>query len=173
MSADNELVVLYGMSGNHMGEISELEKYIAQNPFDNVRFIPVPATAKPNAWIGSTSTIYWSIRSILPIQSGIGLRMKKQKNLLVKSILIWFIIWDLSAIGNRAFCGNSTFLTYGDQWEARQMRPILFSLHSLLLAGWSMHLECRQYHPTAYKRQSKASGEENRFATYCHDGEPK
>lgn len=49
MSADNELVVLYGMSGNHMGEISELEKYIAQNPFDNVRFIPVPATAKPNA----------------------------------------------------------------------------------------------------------------------------
>ena len=41
MSKEYELVVLYGVSGNHLGEIDELEKYIKINPIKNVRFIPI------------------------------------------------------------------------------------------------------------------------------------
>jgi len=41
MSKDNELVVLYGMSGNHMGDTSELEQYILKNPIPDVRFIAI------------------------------------------------------------------------------------------------------------------------------------
>lgn len=44
MSKDNELVVLYGMSGAHMGDIAEMESYLKKKPIPNVRFIPV----KPN-----------------------------------------------------------------------------------------------------------------------------
>ena len=41
MSKDNELIVLYGMSGNHMGDILELNLYIKDNPIQNVRFIAI------------------------------------------------------------------------------------------------------------------------------------
>ncbi|WP_366184852.1 glycosyltransferase family 4 protein [Flavobacterium ovatum] len=44
MSKDNMLVVLYGMSGNHMGEIAEIEDFIRINPLPNVRFVAI----KPN-----------------------------------------------------------------------------------------------------------------------------
>ena len=44
MSKENNLVVLYAASGNHMGNVDELEQYIIDNPISNVRFIPV----KPN-----------------------------------------------------------------------------------------------------------------------------
>lgn len=41
MSKENELVVLYGVSGNHLGDINELENHIKINPIKNVRFIPI------------------------------------------------------------------------------------------------------------------------------------
>lgn len=41
MSKDNELIVFYGMSGNHMGDIDDLEQYIEVNPLPNVRFISI------------------------------------------------------------------------------------------------------------------------------------
>ncbi len=46
MSRNNELVVLYGMSGDHMGDIDELQDYITKEPMPNIRFIPI----KPNRW---------------------------------------------------------------------------------------------------------------------------
>lgn len=45
MSKDNELVVFYGTSGNHMGDTEELEKYLLVNNIQNVTFIAV----KPNS----------------------------------------------------------------------------------------------------------------------------
>jgi len=44
MSKDNDLVVLYGASGDHMGDVDELEQFIINRPIPNVRFIAV----KPN-----------------------------------------------------------------------------------------------------------------------------
>lgn len=44
MSKDNELVVLYGMSGNHMGDIEEIEQFKKNSSLTNVRFIVI----KPN-----------------------------------------------------------------------------------------------------------------------------
>ncbi|MGC3977973.1 MAG: glycosyltransferase family 4 protein [Paludibacteraceae bacterium] len=41
MSIENELVVLYGMSGDHMGEVDEIEQLNANNPIKNVKFVPV------------------------------------------------------------------------------------------------------------------------------------
>ncbi len=41
MSKDNELVVLYGASGDHMGDIDEMENWLSSNPIPNVRFVPV------------------------------------------------------------------------------------------------------------------------------------
>ena len=46
MSQNNLLTVLYGTSGNHMGDCIEIEKYIREHPLPNVRFIPV----YPNRW---------------------------------------------------------------------------------------------------------------------------
>ncbi len=48
MSKDNRLVVLYGMSGDHMGDTSQLEEYIAANPMANVRFVAVKPGALAN-----------------------------------------------------------------------------------------------------------------------------
>jgi len=44
MSKENELVVLYGTSGEHMGDIAELESYLIENPIPNTKFIAI----KPN-----------------------------------------------------------------------------------------------------------------------------
>lgn len=41
MSRFHHLTVLYGASGNHMGEVDELENYIDHNPVENVKFIPI------------------------------------------------------------------------------------------------------------------------------------
>lgn len=41
MSKDNEIVVLYGVSGSHMGDIEEMETWLSSNSISNVRFIPV------------------------------------------------------------------------------------------------------------------------------------
>lgn len=41
MSKDNDLVVLYGISGKHMGNCLEMENYINEHPMNGVRFIPV------------------------------------------------------------------------------------------------------------------------------------
>lgn len=46
MSKDNELMVLYGMSDNHMGETYTMEDYLKRHIVPNVRFIAV----KPNKW---------------------------------------------------------------------------------------------------------------------------
>ncbi len=39
MSKEHELYVIYGTSGNHMGDNVEIEKYIKQNHLTNVNFI--------------------------------------------------------------------------------------------------------------------------------------
>jgi glycosyltransferase involved in cell wall biosynthesis len=44
MSRDHELVVLYGMSGAHMGDTDEMESYLKVKPVPNVRFVAI----KPN-----------------------------------------------------------------------------------------------------------------------------
>lgn len=41
MSKDNQLVVLYGASGDHMGDINEMENWLSSNLIPNVRFVPV------------------------------------------------------------------------------------------------------------------------------------
>ena len=41
ISKDNDLTVLYGISGDHMGNCSEMESYIRQHPMSNVRLIPI------------------------------------------------------------------------------------------------------------------------------------
>jgi glycosyltransferase involved in cell wall biosynthesis len=41
MSKDNEIVVLYGVSGDHMGDIDEMEAWLSTNLISNVRFVPV------------------------------------------------------------------------------------------------------------------------------------
>lgn len=46
MSKNNRLTVLYGASGDHMGDCKEMESYIKVNPNPNVRLIPV----YPNKW---------------------------------------------------------------------------------------------------------------------------
>ena len=48
MSKDNDLTVLYGISGRHMGEVEEMESWVASNPSCNVKFIAV----KPN-WLAN------------------------------------------------------------------------------------------------------------------------
>ena len=46
MSKDNKLTVLYGTSGTHMGDCTEMEEYAVQNPNKQVVFIPI----YPNKW---------------------------------------------------------------------------------------------------------------------------
>lgn len=41
MSKDNNLTVLYGISGDHMGNCDEMGNYIQRNPMENVRFVPI------------------------------------------------------------------------------------------------------------------------------------
>ena len=41
MSKANDLTVLYGISGNHMGECRETEDYIDKHPIPGVELIPV------------------------------------------------------------------------------------------------------------------------------------
>ena len=41
MSKDNEIVVLYGASGDHMGDINEVLNYVESNPIPNVTFLPI------------------------------------------------------------------------------------------------------------------------------------
>ena len=46
MSRDNDLTVLYGISGAHMGECREMEEYIHKYPIPGVKLIAV----YPNQW---------------------------------------------------------------------------------------------------------------------------
>lgn len=41
MSKDNDLVVLYGTSGNHIGDFEEIESWLLTNSIPNVKFVPV------------------------------------------------------------------------------------------------------------------------------------
>ena len=41
MSKDNDLVVLYGAAGNHMGDFDEIESWLLTNSVLNVKFVPV------------------------------------------------------------------------------------------------------------------------------------
>lgn len=41
MSKDNEIVVLYGVSGDHMGDVEEMETWLSLNSISNVRFIAI------------------------------------------------------------------------------------------------------------------------------------
>lgn len=53
MSKDNQIVVLYGVSGEHMGDISEMEVYLQKNTVKNVRFIPI----KPSVFTNSLNIL--------------------------------------------------------------------------------------------------------------------
>lgn len=44
MSKDNNLVVIYGTSGDHLGDVDEFENYISKNPVNNAKFIPIRAS---------------------------------------------------------------------------------------------------------------------------------
>lgn len=46
MSRDNHLTVLYGISGKHMGNCDEMERYAEEHPMPNVDFVAV----HPNWW---------------------------------------------------------------------------------------------------------------------------
>lgn len=41
MSRNNSLTVLYGASGNHLGDTTEIEDYISKNPINQVKFVPI------------------------------------------------------------------------------------------------------------------------------------
>lgn len=41
MSADNKITVLYGTSGNHMGDFEEMNKFLINNCVENVKFIQI------------------------------------------------------------------------------------------------------------------------------------
>ena len=41
MSKDNKLTVLYGASGDYMGDCEEMENYVNQHPNPQITFIPV------------------------------------------------------------------------------------------------------------------------------------
>lgn len=49
MSKDNQLVILYGSSGDHMGDISEMEGYFKNKPLKNVRFVSIKPSLLTNS----------------------------------------------------------------------------------------------------------------------------
>lgn len=53
MSRNNDLVVLYGSSGDHMGDFHELENYLKIKPLVNVEFIQV----KPTRFVNALNTL--------------------------------------------------------------------------------------------------------------------
>lgn len=60
MSKDNDLTVLYGASGNHMGDFDEIESWLMTNSISNVKFLAI----KPNRF---TLTLnYLNRKGILP-----------------------------------------------------------------------------------------------------------
>jgi glycosyltransferase involved in cell wall biosynthesis len=68
MSKDNSIVVLYGVSGKHLGDMEEIENWRKTNSIQNVRFVPVP----PN---GLTERLnYLNRRAILPAAFYIAFR---------------------------------------------------------------------------------------------------
>ena len=50
MSQYHQLTVLYGTSGDHLGDTGELETYMQKNPLPNTRFVFVKAKKSTN-WI--------------------------------------------------------------------------------------------------------------------------
>jgi len=60
MSKKNNLVVLYGAAGNHMGDFEELESWLITNSIPNVRFVPV----YPNSF--TLKLNYLNRKNILP-----------------------------------------------------------------------------------------------------------
>lgn len=49
MSIDNRLTVLYGTSGNHMGDFEEMESYLKNHKHNNITFIPIVPSKITNA----------------------------------------------------------------------------------------------------------------------------
>ncbi len=66
MSRNNEMVVIYGISGAHMGNIDEMLEYSERSPLPNVRFVPVLPNKLANAlnWFNRHDifvyTFYWA-----------------------------------------------------------------------------------------------------------------
>lgn len=60
MSKDNDLVVLYGAAGNHMGDFDELDSWLLTNSILNVKFVPV----YPNSF--TLKLNYLNRKSIFP-----------------------------------------------------------------------------------------------------------
>lgn len=60
MSKDNDLVVLYGAAGNHMGDFDEIESWLLTNSVLNVKFVPV----YPNSF--TLKLNYLNRKGILP-----------------------------------------------------------------------------------------------------------
>lgn len=74
MSIENELVVLFGTSANHMGEIDEIVQLSIKNPIKNVEFIPV-----------------------LPNKLATILNLLNKKKLFVYSFYLAYTIWHKQA----------------------------------------------------------------------------
>lgn len=62
MSKDNELVVLYGASGSHMGDVDEMEHFNKLTPLSNVRFIPIKPNRFSNGlnWLNKANLLGYS-----------------------------------------------------------------------------------------------------------------
>jgi glycosyltransferase involved in cell wall biosynthesis len=60
MAKDNSLVVLYGASGSHLGDVKEIETWLMSNSVPNVRFVSV----LPNKLTSMLN--YFNLKGILP-----------------------------------------------------------------------------------------------------------
>lgn len=49
MSKDNKITVIYGTSGNHMGDFDEMNKFLSENKVENVNFVQVKPSKKTTA----------------------------------------------------------------------------------------------------------------------------
>lgn len=69
MSKYNRLTVIYGVSGEHLGDCGEMKEYLKRNYFPNVKFICVSPNQKTNIlnWCNRHNffnyTFYWAYRS--------------------------------------------------------------------------------------------------------------
>lgn len=49
MSKDNKLTIIYGTSGDHMGDFEDMHRYLGTNKLENVTFIPIVPSIVANA----------------------------------------------------------------------------------------------------------------------------
>ena len=84
MSRYHRLTVLYGTSGEHMGDTVEMERYLREHPVPNVTFVAVA----PNGSMRSTSEGFASIRFISLIDSGTSRFIVQQESWSEKNISI-------------------------------------------------------------------------------------